>query len=220
MELYRVTIPKDDSYKVIEAMGHMGVCHFVDLNKTEQPFNLPYATRIRLCEDAERRLLYLLNKCKEMRIRINRPKTIQSYKDNIARITQNKQKSAQLLFDSIDEEVTNNERHIFHQSKVIADMKLDINKMKDYYEVLDFVSVTAKTLGPNAQPAAVSADIETIGAIGGESAGDGFSQLALTNGGINIAFVAGTIRGGEQDRMNRMIFRVTRGKALTYFKEF
>jgi len=33
MELYRVTIPKDDSYRVVESMGHMGVCHLVDLNK-------------------------------------------------------------------------------------------------------------------------------------------------------------------------------------------
>jgi hypothetical protein len=37
-----------------------------------------------------------------MRVRIHKPKTIQSYKDNIARIAENKQKSAQLLFDSID----------------------------------------------------------------------------------------------------------------------
>lgn len=46
----------------------------------------------------------------------------------------------------------------------------------------------------------------------------GYSGIAA--GGVNIAFVAGTIRAGESERMNRMIFRVTRGKALTFFKEF
>lgn len=108
MELYRVTVPKDDSYRVIEAMGHMGVCHFVDLNKEVQPFNLPYAQRIKLCDDADRRLLYLMQKCKEMRVRIHRPSNVQSYKDNIARISETKQKSAMLLFDYIDAEVSQN----------------------------------------------------------------------------------------------------------------
>ena len=44
-------------------------------------------------------------------------------------------------------------------------------------------------------------------------------QLAV-EGGVSIAFVAGSIRDGEQERMNRMLFRVTRGKALTYFREY
>ena len=48
-------------------------------------------------------------------------------------------------------------------------------------------------------------------------------SLKLDNnveGGVQIAFIAGSIREGEQDRMNRMLFRVTRGKALTYFRSY
>ncbi len=33
MELYRLTIPKDDAWKVIESLGNKNVAHFVDLNK-------------------------------------------------------------------------------------------------------------------------------------------------------------------------------------------
>lgn len=37
-------------------------------------------------------------------------------------------------------------------------------------------------------------------------------------GGINISFVAGTIKDGDEPaRMQRMLFRITRGKALTHF---
>jgi vacuolar-type H+-ATPase subunit I/STV1 len=43
MELYRVIIPKDDAWKVVEALGNTDAAHFVDLNKNEQPFMLPYA---------------------------------------------------------------------------------------------------------------------------------------------------------------------------------
>ena len=36
----------------------------------------------------------------------------------------------------------------------------------------------------------------------------------------NLQFIAGTIKDGESDRMRRMLFRATRGQALTHFKEF
>jgi len=86
-------------------------------------------------------------------------------------------------------------------------MRSDINKMKDYFEVLDFVSETAPQTG-SAIPANMVADIES-----------GFENVNAY-GGLTTAFLAGTIKGGEQERMNRLIFRVTRGKALCFFKEY
>ena len=112
MELYRVTLPKDDAWKVIEALGHMAVCHFVDLNKSEQPFNLPYATRIKLAEEAERRLAYLIAKCKEMRIKINKPKDVPTFKANILAIAAEKKKATNLLFEAIDQDVADKERFV------------------------------------------------------------------------------------------------------------
>jgi len=56
---------------------------------------------------------------------------------------------------------------VVHQSKIISDMRVDINKMKDYYEVLDFVSETAPQLG-NAKPAQ-GVDIEAMGGAFGAS---------------------------------------------------
>lgn len=116
-------------------------------------------------------------------------------------------------------------------------MRIDINKMKDYYEVLDFVSQTAPQIGAARNHQRQGMDMESF--LPGIAQGGGFSShnptsgggrghdpdelggySGIASGGVNIAFVAGTIRGGEQERMNRMIFRVTRGKALTFFKEF
>lgn len=56
MELYRVIIPKDDAWRVMERLGYAEAVHFVDLNKSEQPYMLPYATRIKLCDETERRI--------------------------------------------------------------------------------------------------------------------------------------------------------------------
>ena len=35
-----------------------------------------------------------------------------------------------------------------------------------------------------------------------------------------INFICGTIKGEEQDRLRKLVFRATRGKALTFFKDF
>ena len=35
-----------------------------------------------------------------------------------------------------------------------------------------------------------------------------------------LSFIAGTIKDGESERMRRMLFRATRGQALTHFSQF
>ncbi len=44
--------------------------------------------------------------------------------------------------------------------------------------------------------------------------------LMAGEGDIMIAHVAGTIEVDERPRLKKLLFRATRGKALTYFKEF
>ena len=42
----------------------------------------------------------------------------------------------------------------------------------------------------------------------------------LEENGIFIAHVAGTIDRKEKERLNKLLFRATRGKVLTFFKDF
>jgi vacuolar-type H+-ATPase subunit I/STV1 len=58
MQLYEITIPKDDAWEVMNALGKEEVVHFIDLNKGEQVFNLPYQAQISRCEETQRRILY------------------------------------------------------------------------------------------------------------------------------------------------------------------
>jgi len=44
------------------------------------------------------------------------------------------------------------------------------------------------------------------------------NQEPLMDG--NLQFIAGTIKDGETERMRRMLFRATRGQALTHFRTF
>ena len=57
MQLYQVTIPKDDAWDVMNQLGNLSLVHFIDLNKGEQPFNLPYTAQIKRCEETERKIM-------------------------------------------------------------------------------------------------------------------------------------------------------------------
>ena len=51
-----MTMPKDDAWFIMNELGTLGAVHFVDLNKGEQTFSLPYANQIRRCDESLRRL--------------------------------------------------------------------------------------------------------------------------------------------------------------------
>jgi hypothetical protein len=117
MELYRVTIPKDDAWKVVEALGKEDVAHFIDLNKGEQPFSLPYAQRIKLCDDTERKVHFLVNKCNEYRIKMYKPADADVFAKQIERIGEEKKKATHLLFDAIEPDVSDKEEFVQRMCK-------------------------------------------------------------------------------------------------------
>lgn len=79
MQLYRITIPRDDAWKVVEKLGEHGKCHFINMNAQEQTHKLPYAARIAMCEETERKLDNMLALSKQMRIPINEPANDQKF---------------------------------------------------------------------------------------------------------------------------------------------
>lgn len=122
MELYRLTIPKDDAWRVIESLGNKNVAHFIDLNKSEQLFSLPYAFRLKMCDETERRINYLVNKCKELKVTVNRPKDIEEFTRGINELAEDKRRAMHLLFDTIEADVQDKERFVASQCKTIQDM--------------------------------------------------------------------------------------------------
>jgi hypothetical protein len=54
-------MPKDDAWYIINEMGSLGSVHFVDLNKGEQSFSLPYASQLKRCDETLRRIEYVLS---------------------------------------------------------------------------------------------------------------------------------------------------------------
>jgi len=65
MHLYKATIQKDIWWEATDEFGNLGHCHFIDLNNNESPYNLPFTSSIKQCEQSEKSIQYLINQCEK-----------------------------------------------------------------------------------------------------------------------------------------------------------
>ena len=109
-----------------------------------------------------------------------------------------------MLFDAIEGEVRSCEDFVVKQRETIEEINRNINNQKDYAEVIQFLMRMVHNL-QGALPANNGGrDAENAGAQGDSS----------------LSFFAGTIKQDEQERMKKMLFRSTRGLALTHFHPY
>ena len=57
MYLFKFIVTKDNAYEAIRLLGKAKAAHFLNMNKHEQAFKLPYTEVIKRCEEAERRIV-------------------------------------------------------------------------------------------------------------------------------------------------------------------
>lgn len=56
MVLYEISIPKDNAWDVMNELGYLNIIHFIDLNESEQNFNLVYAGYVKRCEQTMKKI--------------------------------------------------------------------------------------------------------------------------------------------------------------------
>lgn len=50
MKLYQLTVPKDEVQNAMNQIGDVGQMHFIDLNKEESAYGLPYTRELKKIE--------------------------------------------------------------------------------------------------------------------------------------------------------------------------
>mmetsp|Transcript_19652 Transcript_19652/g.14366 ORF Transcript_19652/g.14366 Transcript_19652/m.14366 type:complete len:119 (-) Transcript_19652:909-1265(-) len=114
------------------------------------------------------------------------------------------------------------------------DQIIKIKEMQEtYLTMIDFLKVleNVQVLIPRLQGGGHQAHHQTSGSsvyeeeqkafgINAEIRGSFDQPIPLEISDISIAYIAGTIQVEEQDRLKKLLFRATRGKALSYFREF
>lgn len=216
MDLCEISIPKDNAWEIMDTLGSQEILHFIDLNKDQQVFTLVYASRIKRCDEILRKLTTVIEaEANRMKFPMVVPADLNRLKKTMKQQTRFKRRTPQGIFELIEEEVNKHtklieeqqlrEEHMHHQC-------LELIEKKAVY------TVAAKILGKDDQ---LQEDEENKFDI---QMRDGDQQLGareslLEKSELRISHLAGTINQSEKERLQKLIFRATRGTALTYFQD-
>jgi hypothetical protein len=109
MELYQVTMSKDDAWFVTNALGLNGQLHFIDLNKGENNFHLPYYGQLGRCEQAIRGLDIIAAECKKLKIKVPKVGSVEQFQTALDRVLAERRKAENVLLDEIEADVAQKE---------------------------------------------------------------------------------------------------------------
>jgi hypothetical protein len=145
-----------------------------------------------------------------MKVPVTRPADATVLENAVHRLAESRRRAIPLLFDNIEQDISQKEQFVVSQVRTISEMQSGINKLADYCWVLSFVAQQANslTMMQPGQDANIDSEMGAQPLLGNGA-----------DGGVQISFVAGTIKAEEKLKMERMLFRITRGKALTHFSD-
>lgn len=165
---------------------------------------------------------------------VRKPKDVEHFLENLENLRSQKKKANNLLFEEIEQDVVEKERFVVEQTEKLKEMNDSYLTMIDYKNVLKKVGEIIPRIHGGGDNVRASMH-------GGLSVGAGYktslnddderiSRNPLLNNdqpshgmdgqGVYITHVAGTIDPLEKERLKKLLFRATRGKALTYFADF
>ena len=112
MKLYQLKVQKDEAWNVMNQFGELGKAQFVELNKDEAPHSLPFTKQVKQCEEAERKLQFILDQCKKHYVQVTPPDNIDGFLNQLQKIKDNKKKAIHLLLDEIQKDINQQEKFV------------------------------------------------------------------------------------------------------------
>jgi len=215
MELYEVSIPKDSIWETMDAFGRLESLHLIDLNKDTQVFNLVYANRVKRWDESLRKITNQLEmEAARHNMPMKIPYNLDSLNNAMLKQSKFKRKSAQMIFETIEEEIKK-------QAQLIEDQKIKEEQMHhDFMYYLEKKAVL-KVVDGILHFGKADQDEENkynIKMREGDQQFEAREEL-LGQSGLRVAHMTGTVLQSEKSRIQRLVFRATRGTALIYFKD-
>lgn len=214
MELYEVSISKDGAWEIMDTFGTLEALHFVDMNKNQQVFTLTYANRIKRIEEAHKSLTTVIeSEANRIKFPMYVPQDLESLRNAIKMQTKFKRRSPQAVFELVEDEVKKHVKLIEEQKQREEGMH---SQCLELIEEKAVMTVAMKLLNKNNGNLNQSHHSE-IKMREGDHQIEAREELIVK--GLSISHLAGTINQTEKERLQRLIFRATRGTALTYFQD-
>jgi V-type H+-transporting ATPase subunit a len=144
---------------------------------------------------------------------MTKPKSVQEFLNTINNMQNRVKKAGNLFFESIEEEIRDKEKFVQEQTRKGKEIHDSFNLLFEYKTVLKKAEKILNFRGRGLVP-----EQAAIGSLNDEAEQN--EQLLGGASNIAVGHIAGTINKDEELRFKKLIFRATRGNALTYFEDF
>ena len=198
-----IRIPKDNADYILLKLGALhDSMEFVDLTKDDVEARKNFGQMLHRCEEMNKKINELENICNEFHQPLNEYENYQDFSQDFEKDFKNRaQSSLSNYFDLIEAEIMESDRSI----KELVDSHTQIRD--DLVTLIEKKHVLMKT------NQLISSNMEYQRDFGEVSA----DENGIKHSGANINFMAGVVNANEELKMKRMIFRVSRGRALSTF---
>jgi len=204
MKHMSIRIPKDSANEIMRVLGNLDYSiEFVDLTKDDIEAKKNYGQLIHRCDEILKKIQDFNNISSDFGQTQNKYDKYIDFKIDIEKdIKARDKKSGSYYFDLIENEIYENDKRI----KELVESHTNIRE--DLLNLIEKKYVFSKT------KELINSKNE-INFQNNENLNENFIQTIN-----NLNFMAGTINIGDELKMKRMIFRVSRGRALTTFYDF
>ena len=219
----KIRIPKESANETMRALGNLedGV-EFVDLTKDDIEAKKNFSSMLKRCEEMIKKISDFNTICEDFNIENENFKNYDEFNNELNNdIIMKDKKSGSIYFDFLESEIIENDKQLSelvdNHSSIREDLVNLIEKkhvLKKTSELLISNNQFLNYNNNNNNNVIKNDNIEEDIISTSTANDDNFSGINIID---NLSFISGVIKLSDELKMKRMIFRVSRGRAIASF---
>ena len=202
----KIRIPKESANEILFALGRLkNAIEFEDLTKNDLEAKKNYGDMIKRCDEMKKKITEYHHICKDFKIPFNNFSSFLEFNRYLSEdMNERDKKFGSTYFDLIENEILENGRKINELVDSHAQIREDLVTLIEKKHVLLKGSELTRT---------------NI-AYGNFGESDADEEGVKSSINTNLVLLAGTVPSENELKMKRMIFRISRGNAISTFYNF
>ena len=199
----KIRIPRESANEILLALGGLkDAIEFEDLTKNDLEAKKNFADILKRCDECRKKIDDFIHISFDFHIPFHNYKTFNEFKEDLDKdIKDRDKKFGSTYFDLLENEISENDKKI--------------NELVDSHSQIrdDLVTLIEKKHVLLKASALIKDNIAYGDFLESEAGEDGIKQSTTSN----LSFMTGVVNSAYELRMKRMIFRISRGHAVTTF---
>ena len=199
----KIRIPRESANEIMRALGsRKNAIEFEDLTKDDIEAKKNFGEMIKRCDEMKKKIYDYTRICYDFKLPFEYYKTFEEYTADITSDMQKRDKKfGSTYFDLIENEIFENDRKINELVDSHSQIREDLVSLIEKKHVLLKAEELIRT----------NIDFSNFSEV---DPGENGIKQGL---GTNLSFMAGVVGSENEMKMKRMIFRISRGRAVTAF---